>query len=200
MNSRSLYLLCLRAYPAAFRQRHGAEMLRIFEAEWRAARHAGWLATLACAVHVLSDLARTAPHERFGATTHTGWLAFGTATFCGVTTTWVQFVGGHTQLSATAVVLFTGTVFFSYFAGVRTWRWPVTVAAWLPSVYLFAYLADVEFAERLGSKAVLLSLFLFGWALTISFAGTGVGVLLRRAFPIRFGCGKSNLPEAHEKL
>ena len=46
MNSRSFYQLCLRAYPVAFRERHGAEMLRIFEAEWNAARHAGLRAKL----------------------------------------------------------------------------------------------------------------------------------------------------------
>ena len=188
MNACSLYLFCLRAYPVAFRERHGAEMRRIFEAEWRTARDAGWRATLAYALHVFSDLVRTVPHERFGAMTHTGWMAFGTATFCGATATWVQFAGGHTQLSATAVVLFTGPVFFSYFAGVRTWRWPVTVAAWLPAVYLFAFFTNEEFAERLGSPLTHLPV-LFGWALIISLAGTGVGGLLRRWFPLRLSCG-----------
>ena len=185
----SLYRLCLRAYPAAFRQRHAAEMLRIFEADWRAARHAGLRATLTYLAHVFSDLARTVPHEHFGATTHDGWLAFGTATFCGLTATWIDFLG-HDPL-ATMVIFFVGTVFFSFFAEIRTWRWPVTVAAWLPASYLMAGLVSEEMRDRIGSGWQMLwpLLAMFGWCLTISFAGTGVGVLLRRVFPIRFVCG-----------
>lgn len=203
MNPRLFYLLCLRAYPAAFRARHGAEMLRIFEAEWRAARLAGPRATLAFVAHVFSDLARTVPHECLAATTHAGWLAFGTATFCGVTATWIQFLGGHREPSATAVVLFAGTVFFSYFAGVRTWRWPVNVAAWLTSAYLFKAFTDGEFTDRLTRPLAFLIgplLIIFGCTLAVSLAGTGVGRLLRRFFPLRPSCGRRDEPATNKNL
>lgn len=191
-----LYRLCLRAYPAAFRQRHATEMLHIFETEWRTAREAGLRATFAMIAHVASDLARTVPHERLAAATHTGWLAFSTATFCGVTATCIQFAGD--DLRATLVVFFTGTVFFSYFAEVRTWRWPVTAAAWLPSAYAFAWALGSEVETRLGVTWSFLAL--VGGALAISLAGTGTGVWLRRRFPLRFGCDRRTQPVAHKNL
>jgi hypothetical protein len=184
MNSRSLYLLCLRAYPAAFRERHGAEMLRIFEGEWRSARRAGWRATLAYAVHVFSDLVRTVPREHLAVMTHTGWLAFGTATFCGVLAPWALFSTG--LFFETTILLFSSTVFFSYFAGVHSWRWPVTVAAWMPLAYFFTVLPHTEtsgnWVAQLGLLLPLLTL--FAWALAIALAGTGTGLLLRRIVPL----------------
>ena len=189
---RSLYRLCLHAYPAAFRARHGAEMQRIFADDWRAARRAGPRATLAYAAHIFSDFARSAPHERLAALTFDDWMACGTAMFCGITATWIDFLASEVQ--STLLVFLVGTTFFSYFAENRTWRWPVAVAAWLPVSHATAFALGLEKTDHslLGSAVVLPALAMFGVALIVSLAGTGAGVVLRQMFPLCLGRDRSD--------
>lgn len=196
-----LYRLSLRAYPAAFRERHGGEMVRIFSDDWRAARHAGSRATVALAGHIASDFARTVPHERLVALTLNDWLAGGTATVCGTTATGIDFAASEVQ--STLLVFLAGTIFFSYFAETRTWRWPVAVAAWLPATHAVAATLGVEkpASALLGSTVMLPALAMFGAGLAVSLAGAGVGVWLRRAFPLCLGRGGNcDQMDANKKL
>src|SRR5205085_10553380 len=99
-------------------------------------------ATLAYVAHIFSDVARTAPHECVAALTLDGWIAGGTATFCGATAAWIDFRASEVQ--ATLLVLIAGAAFFSYFADHRTWRWPVATAAWLPATHVVAAMLGRE--------------------------------------------------------
>jgi hypothetical protein len=179
-----LYRLSLQAYPGGFRRRHGAEMVRMFAEDWRAARQAGPGAVLAYAAHIISDLARTVPPERFGALTFDGCIAGGTATFCGATAAWVDGQAG--EAPATALVLAAGAAGFSYFAEKRTWRWPVAAAAWLPGARLAGFALGLARGSDLmltppppGLPAPALWLL----ALLASFAGVATGTRLRRLLP-----------------
>src|SRR5437867_817942 len=93
---RLVYRFCLRAYPARFRHRHAAEMTEIFAREWEIARDRGLPALLGFGAHIVSDLLRTAPHERLQAMTRREWLACYTATCCGVTAGWVELQAHET--------------------------------------------------------------------------------------------------------
>ena len=123
---RSLYRLCLRAYPAAFRARHGREMRLIFAAEWAAARAHGTRGRIGCLRPFLGDLVRTVPHERLAALTLADGLAAYTALGCGGAAAWVQAHANDPW--STPLVLFIGSAFFAFFAARRTWRWPCVVA------------------------------------------------------------------------
>lgn len=179
-----LYRLGLRAYPVAFRQRHGTEMARNFSDDWRIARQAGAGAALAYAGHIFSDFARTAPPERLGAMTFDDWLALGTATFCGATAAWIDWQANEAQ--STSLVLVAGAACFSYFAEKRTWRWSVAAAAWLPAAQVMA------FALGLGrgashmltpSPVVLSGLAMWLVAFLAALTGVFVGTRFRRLLP-----------------
>ncbi|HEX2091338.1 MAG TPA: hypothetical protein VHG28_03010 [Longimicrobiaceae bacterium] len=61
------YALLLRAYPAAFRERFGAEMLLCFRDRRRNLRAAPPAARLRFGLHLLADLAATLPAEHLSA-------------------------------------------------------------------------------------------------------------------------------------